>query len=67
MGDSRDRHQGPCQKLSFLSSLILKGSDPSIATIALFTANGDGLHKGLSSPVAFTNKNRGHEQNQPAY
>ena len=47
----------------FLSIFILKGSDPSTATMALFTAEGDSLHKGLSSSVPFTNRNLGHEQN----
>ena len=46
----------------FPNFLKLKGSDPSTATMALFTANGGSLHKGLSSSVPFTNKTQGHEQ-----
>ena len=46
----------------FLHFFILKGSDPSTATMALFTANGDSFHKGLSLSVPFTSMNHGHEQ-----
>ena len=35
----------------FLSLLVLKGSNPSTATMDLFTANDDSMHKGLSSSV----------------
>ena len=46
----------------FLNFHILKGLDPKTATMALFTANGDSLDKGLSLSVPFINKKRGHEQ-----
>ena len=38
---------------------MLKGSEPSTATMALLTANGDSLYKGLSSFVPFICKKRG--------
>ena len=42
----------------FLNFFILKGSDQSRATMALFTTNGDSL----SLSVPFTSRNRGHVQ-----
>ena len=56
----------PCQfQLKFFQKkilyfLILKGSDPQTATMALLTANGDSLDKGLSLSVPFINKKHGH-------
>ena len=46
----------------FLNFFILKGSDPSTATMALFAANGDSFDNGLSLSVPFTRRNRGYEQ-----
>ena len=46
----------------FLTFFILKGSDPSTTTMALFTANGDSYDKGLSLSVPFTSMNCGLEQ-----
>ena len=49
-------------KCFYFLFFILKGSDPSIATMALFTAKRESLREGLSSSVPFTLRNLGHEQ-----
>ena len=46
----------------FLNFVMLKGSDPSTATMALFTANGDSLDKSLSLSASFSNINWDHIQ-----
>ena len=50
--------------LPFLSFLILKGTDPSIPTMAMFRANGQSLHKALSSTVHFINTNRSNKKSE---